>query len=143
MPHLTILYTPDLDAELDMSALCRALADTMVALRDDAGAAVFPTGGVRVLAFPAAHVAIADGGAAGIAADGSGDYAFAYLQLRMGRGRSDAVQQAAGRALAEVAGAHFAPVVARRHVGVTFQVDEGREVFDAKQSSLHPLFAKR
>ena len=30
MPHLVILYTPQLDAETDMSALCRKLADTML-----------------------------------------------------------------------------------------------------------------
>ena len=35
MPHLVILYTPNLERELDMSALCRALADTMLAVRDE------------------------------------------------------------------------------------------------------------
>ena len=29
-----------------------------------------------------------------------------------------------------------------RPIGVTVQVDEGHEVFDAKNSSLHPLFNK-
>lgn len=47
MPHLVILYSPNLDAAnsadgLDMTALCRALADTLLAGRDDADAAVFP-----------------------------------------------------------------------------------------------------
>ena len=31
MPHLVILYTPNLEAAADMTALCRALADTMLA----------------------------------------------------------------------------------------------------------------
>ena len=30
--------------------------------------------------------------------------------------------------------------LARRPIGITVQVDEGPEVFDAKISSLHPLF---
>jgi 5-carboxymethyl-2-hydroxymuconate isomerase len=30
-----------------------------------------------------------------------------------------------------------------RHIGVTLQVDEGHEVFDAKHSTLHPLFARK
>ena len=47
----------------DMSALCRSLADTMLAQRDEAGKPVFPTGGTRVLAYPAPHYAVADGGA--------------------------------------------------------------------------------
>ena len=29
-----------------------------------------------------------------------------------------------------------------RHIGVTLQIDEGQEVFDAKHSNLHPLFKK-
>jgi len=34
----------------------------------------------------------------------------------------------------------FAPAMARRHIGITLQIDEGAEVFDAKHSNLHPLF---
>lgn len=133
MPHLVILYTPNLDADMDMTALCRCLADAMQQVRDDAGAAVFPTGGIRVLAYPAAHYAVADG---------SGDFGFCWLNLRMGRGRSAAVQQAAGQALQEAARSHFAPLLERRHVGLTLQIDEGPEVFDAKFGNLHPLFRK-
>jgi 5-carboxymethyl-2-hydroxymuconate isomerase len=75
-------------------------------------------------------------------ADGSGDFAFCWFHLRMGRGRSDAVQQAAGQALVAAAKERFAPVLARRPVGLTLQVDVGAEVFDAKFGNLHPLFAK-
>lgn len=133
MPHLVILYTPQLDRECDMTALCGALADAMLKVKDEQGAQVFPTGGTRVLAYPAAHFAVADGKA---------DYAFAYFNLRMGRGRSEAVKRQAGEALAATAKAFFAPVLARRPVGLTLQVDEGPEVFDAKFGNLHPLFAK-
>jgi len=45
-----------------------------------------------------------------------------------------------GQKLEAVAKAHFAPLLATRPVGVTLQIDEGPEVFDAKNSSLHPLF---
>ena len=133
MPHLVILYTPQLDTETDMSALCRALADSMLTVRDDADKQVFPTGGVRVLAYPAAHSAVADG---------QRDYGFVYLNLRMGRGRSAAVQQRAGEALMATTRTHFAPLLAQRYLGLTLQIDEGPEVFDAKQSTIHPLFNK-
>jgi 5-carboxymethyl-2-hydroxymuconate isomerase len=109
------------------------MADAMLTVRDEAGAQVFPTGGTRVLAYPAAHYAVADG---------SGDFAFCWFNLRMGRGRSEAVQQAAGQALVAAAKERFAPVLARRPVGLTLQVDVGAEVFDAKFGNLHPLFAK-
>jgi 5-carboxymethyl-2-hydroxymuconate isomerase len=145
MPHLVILYTPNLDkpaAEggVDMSGLCRALADTMLAVRDEQDKQVFPTGGTRVLAYPAAHAAVSDGGAAGIAAGLGGDYAFIYMNLRMAKGRSAAVHQRVGEALNAVVKERFAEQLAKRPIGITVQVDEGHEVFDAKNSSLHPLF---
>lgn len=147
MPHLVILYTPNLDKPasqggVDMSGLCRALADAMLAVRDEQDRQVFPTGGTRVLAYPAAHAAVSDGGAAGVAAGLGGDYAFIYMNLRMAKGRSAAVHQRVGEALNAVVKARFAEQLAKRPIGITVQVDEGHEVFDAKNSSLHPLFNK-
>jgi 5-carboxymethyl-2-hydroxymuconate isomerase len=142
MPHLVILYTANLDKETDMTVLCRGLADVMLAQTDEAGKAVFPPGGTRVLAYPAPHYAVADQGAAGRAAGGTGDYAFVYLNLRMGSGRSGAVHKRVGDALLMATKAHFQPVFSQRHIGATLQIDEGGEVFDAKHSNLHPLFNK-
>jgi 5-carboxymethyl-2-hydroxymuconate isomerase len=142
MPHLVIYYSSNLDAKTDMSALCRKMADTMIAVRDENGAAVYPVGGTRVLAYPAAHFAIADGGAAGRAAGGSGEYGFVYMNLRMGRGRSDATKSIAGRAISAAAKAHFEHLLQTEHIGVTVQIDEGQEAFDEKHSSIHPLFKK-
>jgi 5-carboxymethyl-2-hydroxymuconate isomerase len=133
MPHLVILYTANLEPETDMTALCRGLADTMLEVQDESGAQVFPTGGTRVLAYPAPHFAVADGQA---------DYAFVYLNLRMGKGRTDATKKRAGDALLMRAKAHFQPIFMQRHIGMTLQIDEGHEVFDAKHSNLHPLFQK-
>ena len=118
---------------------------------DEAGAQVFPTGGTRVLAYPAPHFAVADGGAAGRAAGAGktgvstsdpGEYGFMYLNLRMGRGRTAATEQIAGRALLAATRARLDAVMATRHIGLTIQIDEGPEVFDAKHSTLHPLFKK-
>lgn len=151
MPHLVLYYTANLDAETNMTALCRALADTMLAVRDEAGKQVFPTGGTRVLAYPATHHAVSDGGVVGRAAGthtggasgDAGDYAFIYLNLRMGRGRSAATHANVGQALTQATHAHFADLFARRHIGITLQIDEGQEVFDSKHSNIHPLFAAK
>ena len=140
MPHLVILYTPNLETKTDMTALCRTLADTMLEQHDEAGQAVFPTGGTRVLAYPAAHYAVADGGAAGRAAGGSGEYAFLYLNVRMAAGRSQAVKERVGESILASAKAHLGPVFARHHIGMTVQVDEGAQAYDGKHSTLHPLF---
>ena len=134
MPHLVILYTPNLDARTDMTALCRRLADTMLQQHDEDGRQVFPTGGTRVLAFPAAHYAVADG---------KGDYAFVYLNLRMGAGRSGAIKKRAGDALLAGVKAHFDPIFDKQLLGCTLQIDESPgQVYDGKHSNLHPLFNK-
>ncbi len=148
MPHLVILYTGNLDLPVDlggtdMQALCRLLCDTMLAQRDEQEKPVFPVGGTRVLAFPAAHHAVADDGAAGRVAGGDGNYAFVYLNLRMAKGRNAATHASIGAALEAVTIAHFASHLTSRHIGITLQIDEGQEVFDAKNSSLHPLFQKK
>lgn len=147
MPHLVILYSGNLDRPADqggtdMGALCRRLCDALLAVRDEGDRQVFPTGGTRVLAFPAAHWAIADGGDAGEAAGRGRDYAFVYMNLRMALGRSPAVHKRVGHTMETVAKAHFAQDLATRAIGITVQVDEGHEVFDAKNSSIHPLFAR-
>ena len=134
MPHMVILYTPNLEGQADLDTLCRSLADTMLTVLDEAGKQVFPTGGTRVLAFPAAHYAVADG---------NRDYAFVYLNVRLGAGRSDAVKKRAGDELLAVVKQHFEPVMAQRLVGITLQIDESPgQVYDAKHSNIHPLFNK-
>lgn len=143
MPQIIVHYTAQLDRETDMTVLCRTLADTMLTVLDDEGKPVFPTGGVRVMAYPAPHYAVADGGAAGRAAarfEKPDDYAFVYLHVRMGRGRSASAQQRAGEALTQATHAHFAEIFGRRHIGITLQIDVGQEVFDNKHSNIHPLF---
>lgn len=134
MPHLVLLYTPDLEQQADMPGLCRALADSMLQQRDESGKAVFPTGGTRVLAYPAAHCAVADG---------NGDYGFLYANLRMGAGRSQAVHKAVGDSLLAVLRAFLDDILQQRPLGITLQIDESPgQVYDGKHSSLHPLFNK-
>ena len=114
MPHLVILYTANLDREADISGLCRSLCDTLLAQRDESGKQVFPTGGTRVLAYPAAHSAVADG---------KDDYGFLYMNLRMAKGRSAVVHQQVGEALKAAVGSYLAfnAVASRgvRPIGVT------------------------
>ncbi len=132
MPHCVILYTPNIEGKTNLDVLCRSLADTMLTLRDEQGKQVFPTGGTRVLAYPAAHYAVADG---------KGDYAFVYLNVRMGAGRTAEVQKTAGDRLMEVVKQHFAPVFENQLIGITLQIDESPgQVYDGKHSTLHPLF---
>ncbi|MCM2321288.1 MAG: 5-carboxymethyl-2-hydroxymuconate Delta-isomerase [Pseudomonas sp.] len=134
MPHLVLYYTPDVERDVDVGSLCRELADCMLQQRDEAGRQVFPTGGTRVLAYPAAHAAVADG---------QGDYGFLYANLRMGAGRSQAVHKQVGDSLLAVLRSRLDALLEQRPVGVTLQIDESPgQVYDGKHSSLHPLFNK-
>ena len=123
MPHVNIQYSANLGAEAAMDALCFNLAEVLVAQRDGNGARVFPIGGTRVFAYPAPHFAVADG---------QGDRAFVYLQVRIAPGRERALVTAAGEAMMSVVRSHFAALFASRPIGITLQIDEGAPVFDAK-----------
>ena len=127
MPHLDIQYTANLEADADMIGLCRTLTATLVGLRNDAGEPVFPLTGTRVMAWPAAHYAVADG---------APDRAFIYLLLRIKPGRSDAIKKKAGDALLAAALAHLKPVFAQHAVGLTLEVDEGAHIYEGKQNNL-------
>ena len=127
MPHLKIEYSANLDPYTDMGALCTTLAGVLASLQDDQGQKVMPLHGIRVLAYPAPHHAVADG---------HPNRAFVYLNLRMAGGRSAAVQKDAGEAILAAASAHLAPVFAQMPVGMTVQIDEGQHVYDGKSNNL-------
>lgn len=132
MPHLVMLYSQNLEREVDFSALTRAIADTMIAQRDSLGKQVFPTGGTRVFAYPAPHSAIADG---------KGDYGFLYANLRMASGRTPEVHKSVGDEISAVLKSYMSEIMERKPVGITVQIDESPgQVYDNKMSSLHPLF---
>lgn len=135
MPHLVLTYTPDLETETEFPALCRQLADALAQQSNPDGQATFPTGGIRVLAIPATHSAVADG---------RGDYGFLYANLRIAGGRSPETVTATGNALLDILKQHFDTALARRPIGITLQIDaDGKQVYDRKHSSLHPIFTNK
>jgi 5-carboxymethyl-2-hydroxymuconate isomerase len=132
MPHVTIQYTPNLEADAEVGRLCDALAKVLVAQKDEEGRQAFPIGGTRVLAYPAAHYAVADE---------RDDYAFMYVNVRIAPGRSDAVKKTTGDALLTCVKEHMAAIFDSRLIGITLQIDESPgQVYDGKHSNLHPLF---
>jgi 5-carboxymethyl-2-hydroxymuconate isomerase len=133
MPHLVLLYTANLERVTNMTALCRTLADTMLAVHDESGQQLFPVGGTRVFAYPASHFAVADG---------ERDYAFVYLHVRMAPGRSEAIRKAVGDALLASAKAHLGPLYEHRHIGMTLQIDDTPPAYDGKHNNIHPLFTQ-
>ncbi len=132
MPHLVILYTANLESEIDMTDMCQEMCKTLLAQHDDNGEQIFPTAGTRVLAYPAPHFAVADS---------QHNYGFIYLNLRMATGRSSELHEQVGQALLNRVKTLFDPLLQKQHVGITLQIDEGVEVFNARHSSIYPLFS--
>ena len=130
MPHVVIHYTRNVEA--DMDALCRELAASLLAQKEEDGSQLFPPGGTRVMAYPAAHYAVADG---------KQDYAFVYINVKIASGRSEAAKTRAGDAMMEKVKTRFAPLFERKLIGITLQIEESPgQVYDAKHNNLHPLF---
>lgn len=140
MPHLVILYSSNIAEQVDIAHLCDALCEVMVKQTDVNGKSLFPTGGTRVLAFPAPYYSIADGGQAGRQIGESGEYGFMYLNLRMAEGRDHALISALGKALHEKLDIIFTPILNSHRIGITLHIDEKTPSFDSKLNNLMPLF---
>jgi 5-carboxymethyl-2-hydroxymuconate isomerase len=107
VPHLTIEYSPGLEARADIPALCRTAYTAMVA------AGVFPLAGIRVRAYRADHCVVADG---------LPENDFAALTLAVGAGRStEALRQAGAAIFAAVQGALAAPL-ATQYFALSFEI---------------------
>ena len=84
MPHISLEYSANLDGPLDIAGLCTALRDAAV------GTGVFPAAGIRVRAFAAHHVVIADG---------DPRHGFVDIAVRIGAGRDAETQSRAADAI--------------------------------------------
>ncbi len=126
MPHLKIEYTANLDALTDIGALCKSLSHTLVTMKDANGTLVFPLYGTRVLAYPAAQYAVADG---------EQGRAFVYMNMRVTPGRSDELIKAVGDELLAAAKAYLAPVLDQLPLRLTLHIDATPPGYEGKFSS--------
>lgn len=123
MPHLTLEYTTNLEAEGRIDLLCQALAATMAELRHDDGKPVFPLAGTRVLAYPAAAHAV------GGQHEGRG---FVYARLRITPGRDAETLKRSGDAILKSVSDHFASVNVSFPYAVTFHMDEVTPAYEGR-----------
>lgn len=107
MPHITVDYSPNLEAEIDIPALCDLLRRVAV----ETG--VLPLAGVRVRAFAATHVSMADG---------DPKHGYIDISLRLRGGRPLEVRKAATAQIFAAAEAFLAPVMARRSLALSFEM---------------------
>ena len=123
MPHLSLEYSANLEAQSDLTALCHALHKVLL------DSNLFELGAIRVRARPCPHYVVADDLAANT---------FADLILRIGKGRSDSEKAAVGAALMKAAEAHFAPQLSTPHFALSLEVQEISAPFSWKTNAIHP-----
>lgn len=112
MAHVRIEWTRNLEGELDIEGLMRAVATH---LRDHADGA-FPVGGIRVRAYRADHYVIAD--------DAGPDDAFVNLDVKMGAGRSAEFRKRYFDALFGHVRAYLGDLPDRRPLALSLYVEE-------------------
>jgi len=123
MPHCIVEYSANLEAEGAIGALLEKLAAHFRTAPD-----VFPTGGVRVRAWPVTQYVIADG---------NPEHGFVNVVCRIGAGRPAGIRKAFFSAGFEIVTAHFSELSARRGIGITFYVDQADPEGSWKTNSIH------
>ena len=107
MPHFQIEYSGNLDAVVDLNALCEVIRAEAAAI--DA----FPTPGIRVRATRVDHYAIADG---------DPQHAFIDISIRLRGGRAETVKADATQRIFEAARAFLTPVMQTRSLALSLEM---------------------
>lgn len=121
MPHITLEYSANLEDPLDIAALCAVLRDAAVA------SGVFAAAGIRVRAFAATHVVVADGDPA---------HGFVDIAVRIGAGRDTAKQSRAADEIFEAARAYTADYMARAPFMLSLELRVAAAETSRKDSSI-------
>lgn len=122
MPHLTIEYSANLEASVDIAALCCALHRALI----DSG--LIEPGAPRVRALRCDAYAIAD-----LAPEN----AFADMVLRMGAGRSVADRVALGERLMTVAVEVLAMPLNGPHFALSLEIVDIDRAMSWKRNTIH------
>lgn len=121
MPHISIDYSPNLEPEVDIAALCDALRRAAIETGE------FPVAGVRVRAFAASHVSIADGNPA---------HGYIDIGVRLRGGRDLKTRERATAHIFAAAQSFVAPVMARRSLALSLEMRDIEPALSPKTGSI-------
>jgi 5-carboxymethyl-2-hydroxymuconate isomerase len=122
MPHFSIEYSANLDSRLDMGKTVEVVRKAAV------GTGIFPLGGIRVRAIRCEHYAIADG---------SPDFGFLDMVLRLGEGRDLPTRKKAGEHIFRALSDHLDPVFAASHFALSFDMQINDKETSWKRNNIH------
>ena len=123
MPHLILDYSANLEATIDLSALCRLLNRTLFETK------LFELGAIRVRAVRSEAYAIADD---------VPQNAFLDANLRIGLGRTAEEKRWVGEALFEAMTGFFKSQLAAPHFALSLEIREIDADLSWKKNAIHP-----
>jgi 5-carboxymethyl-2-hydroxymuconate isomerase len=124
MPHFTLEYSANLDARVDIGKVVEIVRKAAVETR------IFPLGGIRVRAIRCEHFAIADG---------SPDFGFLAMVLRLGEGRDLATRKKAGEHIFKVLSDHLDPVFKESKFALSFDMQINDKETSWKRNNIHDV----
>ena len=122
MPHLSIEYSAGVETCIEMQAICASLYSAMLESR------IFPQAGIRVRAYRADHVHVADG---------HPENNFVAMTLSVGAGRSKGDLQEAGSMIFAAAQAAFEKLLASPHFALSLEIREIDPDLSWKDTPIH------
>ena len=122
MPHFTLQYSANLDADVHMATVVELVRKAAI----ETG--IFPLGGIRVRAIRCEHYAIADG---------NPDLAFLDMVLRLGEGRDLKTRKEAGERIFRALSAYLDPVFAKGKFALSFDMQINDKETSWKRNNIH------
>ena len=128
MPHQTIEYSANLEAELDITELICVMHDTA------ANVEALPLGGLRTRAVAREYYRIADA---------HPDNTFINVVLRIAPGRSNEIKKDAGDILFETLTNYLESIYSHTPVAISLEIQELDAEFRWRKSNTREHMAKR
>jgi 5-carboxymethyl-2-hydroxymuconate isomerase len=122
VPHFTLEYSANLDDRVDMAEVVEVVRKAAV----ETG--MFPLGGIRVRAVRCEHYAIADG---------SKEFGFLDMVLRLGEGRDLAARKKAGDHVFKALSNYLDPVFANSKCALSFDMQINDKETSWKRNNIH------
>lgn len=128
MPHLIIEYSANLESRIDIDALVDGLHEAATGIDG------LPVGGLRTRAARREHYQIADR---------HPDNIFVHMTVRLGHGRSQAVQAGFGEQLFAALCGLLEPVSSTSPIAISLEITEIHPELTWKKNNLREHMAKR
>ena len=127
MPHLSITYSANIEDRIDMLELCNTLRVAMI----ETG--IFPLAGVRVRAFRADHVSIADG---------NPDHGYIDMSVRLRAGRDLETRKRATALIFRAAETFLEPAMQTHSIALSFEMRDIDPELSPKSGSIRDHLKK-